>query len=355
MFSAESLRRRTTEMVALLAVLAAAAACSTGTTNSSSDGTKHYTLSVGLTGAAAAEADVFIAEAEGYFAAENLTVNVQVVGSTVAAEVAAGDINVALVGATSALAPTAQGHPMKIFYSALPGELGANVLVRSGSPFKSLMDLSGKKVAVLGVGTASYGDGVSYSNYVASHGGKPFQLVPATSAAALVSELISGQVDAELGETDEYASYIDSHRIRVLASGTSAVVKKNIMPSDILGASYMTLASFASSNGPALTAFVIGLRKADHFLQTQSAKVIAQALKKSSQFGNVSESSLEQQIPFARPFYAPTAGEITMQGWKDSLAEFGTWGLQNVDVKSALYSYGNMIDMTFWKTAASGT
>lgn len=346
-------KARPAVMAGLLALVAAAGTVGVaGTAGAASSSGKHYKLTVALTGAAVAEADVYIAKERGYFQKQGLTVTISVAGSTVATDVAAGQYDIGLIGASSTLPPTAQGHPMSIVYNPIPVSLGSTLVVKYNSPYKTLMDMSGQKVAVLGVGSANYGSAVSFSKYIVAHGGKPLVLVPATSDQAGVDEVISGQVAGTFGEADDRVPYLKAKQVRILVNGSSKLAEK-ITPLQLVGASYFGLKSTVKANAKAVTALVAGLRKADTWMKTASPTAIANTLVAASTlYAQTGKAALIAEIPYDKPFFSPSNGFVTKSAWNASLKAFGTWGLQTITVKTPKFSYQNMVNMSYWKAAS---
>ena len=340
-------------VAALLPVFALA--CSSGSTSTTgaagASASPHYSLSVALTGAAMAEADVYIAQQRGYFKQHNLSVSISVVGSTVATDVAAGQYDIGLIGASSTLSPTAAGDAMSIVYNPIPVSLGSTLVVKYDSPYKTLMDMSGQKVAVLGVGSANYGSAVSFSKYIVAHGGKPLVLVPATSDQASVSEVISGEVAGAFGEADDRVSYMSAKQVRILVNGSSPLAEQ-ITPLQLVGASYFGLKSTVQANKQAVTALVAGLRQADTWLKTASPTDIADTLVAAAPaYAQTGKDVLIAQVPYDKPFFSPTNGLVTQAAWAASLSAYGTWGLQNITITDPAFSYQSVIDMSYWNAA----
>lgn len=355
-----SQRRRNKGVAAVTAAAAASmivAACggSSNGTSLSSQGSAAKKLPVfvlGQTLVSPTSADLWVALANGYFTKAGVDVQVKVQGATATTDAAAGRDDIVQSGVTGSFSPRLKGHPTQVIYEVSPGLSTTGVIVSAKSPYKTVMDLSGKSVTVLGVGTSTYGAAVSYSKYIVSHGGKALKIIPASEASQQTNSVVSGSAAASVGLLDIFGPAIAANKVRVLEPAAGDLAR-SLFPSDIVNIGYWGLESNLAQKKTATTAFVAGLRMADQWLQTASDAQVAQALKKTSFFDNFTEQQIEQDLKYDRPFFTTNQGFISQQAWDASLKEFGTWGMNGVDVNSSELSYDSIVNMSYWNSATS--
>ncbi|HEY1628182.1 MAG TPA: ABC transporter substrate-binding protein [Streptosporangiaceae bacterium] len=299
-------------------------------------------------------AAILIAQQNGYFKDAGVNVNVEVVGSVLTTtDVAAGRVDLAVTGATSSFPPALQGHATEIVDELVPDSAFTSILVPYNSPIKSLMDLSGKKITVVGVGSATYGAVLAYSNYVTSHGGKPITPVPVTDATAQVSQVLSGQATAAIGLLDTYASYLGDNKVRVLNLGVDQASQAALNPSDVVGSVFWGLQTKIGSDSVGVSRFVAGIRRADTWLDHASASQIASVLAGSPVIPASERASISAQVPYDKPLYSASDGYISAADWKTSLSAYASWHLPNINVNDDRLSYANHVNMDFWNKATS--
>ena len=128
----------------------------------------------------------------------------------------ANAVDIGVVGAPPPIFAQAAGTPIVYVASSLPNGKGQVILVKKDSPFRTLADLKGKKVAV-GKGTAGHylivkvleSAGLTLKDI------QPVYLLPPEARAAFEG----GNVDAWVTSDPRYAEVERTGKIRVLASG----------------------------------------------------------------------------------------------------------------------------------------
>lgn len=318
--------------------------------SSSAAGTGSMKLVVDETLVGPGAADVFVADEKGYFKDLGLDVSIQLKGSTAGTEVAAGHADVTSTGATGSFAPAAEGHPTKVIYELTNGPVTNAIMVGSKSKAKDIMGLSGAKVAVLGVGTSTYGAAGAYSKYIEAHGGKALQTVPVTSSDQQTADVVSGVTEASIGQEDIFQPSIAAGQVRVLLPSSASLVNQ-LFPPDMVNTAYWTLASTLQKKKAAFTAFATGLREADDWLKTATPQQIDAVLVKSPLFNSWKPDALLAATKIDQTAFPAQDGFISEAAWNKSLAVYKTYGLDNVNVDSSTFSYANHVDMSFWNAA----
>lgn len=293
-------------------------------------------------------AHVFLAQAKGYFDDAGVKVNVKNAGANVLSSLTSGQSDLVMFGAGLSLVPAQAGKPTNIIYSFLGNGNAAAVAVGANSDVKSLADLSGKRVGVLGTGGSSFGFGTIYSKYVVDHGGQAFKTVSVGDLPSLVNSLVSGRIDAVVGTGSWFAQAISQHKARLLLDPTDPNVRKQFIgDGNFMEAGVFGLKDNLASKHDAVVRFIKAIKRANDDLQSESPQTIADTLRKLPEFKAVSAGDLATSAKYNKSFWAPTDGVIDQQNWTDSLKIYGTWNLPNINVKSPDFAYDKMIDPSF--------
>lgn len=309
------------------------------------------TVTVGLTGQDAIFADVALAQQEGYF--KQAKVNVQLLNQEASATTngSAGRVDLVGSGTPSSLPPAVNGRPVSIVYEYISGDGDAGLVVAANSPYKSVMDLSGKRVITKGAGSGSYGAAQKWSAYIVAHGGKPLQIVPVASTGSMDAELLSGQVQAGAGSLTQYTGPLSQHKAKLLVSPSSALAY-SVFPKTMVGNVYWGLASVVQKNKTGITRALSAIRKADQYINSHSVAQVAKALEASAYLKGLDAGDITAGVQADKPFYAKSLGMITSQAWTTTLSAYKDFGL-TVNLKSPALGYGSMVDMSYLNPQSS--
>ena len=280
-------RRHVVAAAFVAASLVAVAACSSSsssgqaTTQSSGTGSSAASpLTVALGAVSAEAAAVYIAQVEGYFAKEGVTVNVELQpGAEASTDVLAGRADIAFTGATSALAPAVKGKQTQFIFATIMGPGNASLLVTANSKYNSLQSLSGQQVSTQGVSGASWGETQALSHYNATHGGSAFNVVPLGSSSLQADAVIAGRNAAAGGGPDLFGAQIAAGKMKVLV-GPDSVVIKSLFPSDLLASGLWGLASDFQAKSQSVTKFLTALLMANDYINTHSVSQVAAVMAK---------------------------------------------------------------------------
>lgn len=304
------------------------------------------------------DADIYVAQTLGFFAKAGVNVNVVDFGATATTAVVAGKADLVPSGLSSALSPIDEGKGAEAVYALQNGFSGSGVYVAYNSPYKSVLDLSGKNIVSIGAGTASYGTGKAWSNYIVAHGGKAANVIPAANSGAKNSLLLSGRAAATVGQADQVMSLVAQKKIRFLVDPKSALAQSVFGPingpaaSTTLGIWGMT--SWISTHEDALTRFLAGVREGDLWLQQHSVSAAAAEIAKFPEYKSADQtvadiaSAWEQD----KPFQARTLGVISSQAWQQTLNQFKVFDLP-FSVTGSKFSYSSVVDMAPLTAAAA--
>jgi ABC-type nitrate/sulfonate/bicarbonate transport system substrate-binding protein len=347
-------RIATLALVGIVAItLAGCSSTSSPATSSSSPKAGPLpTLSVGTAAPLTNFADVYVAEQKGYFKDAGVNVTIQSgVGAAGLNSIVSGQLDLLMFGTGQALIPAARGIQTKIVYNQIGAGEGATIAVAYDSPYKTVSDLSGKSVAVLGVGGSSYGWGEYFSHYSASHGGAAYNVVQSPSTTDQVNGVLSGHFDALVSTASLLSSQVASKQVRLLVNPATASAKKYI------GSQYAEDVTFGveknlKGKGVAISRFVAGMQAADKWMLSSTPAQIAKVLKTSSAFDGQTLATVTVGAAYDKHFFAPSLGKISSKLWTSTLKQMAFWGLPNVNLKAATYSYAQRVDMSYLNAAA---
>jgi ABC-type nitrate/sulfonate/bicarbonate transport system substrate-binding protein len=360
-------RRYLTRLAALTAAavsILAAASCSSAASpgeSSSPAGTGPASggtlkLTVGQPNPSAGNSDYYWALERGIFTRLGLDVSTVTQGAVETTNLSTGQMVVGLFGTTGMFSAVDSGRHMNIVFDENTGASTGAIFVKASSPYKTIMSLSGQKIASIGTNGAGYGAAASYSRYIVAHGGKPLTIVVEASGPALLAALQSGQVAAATNQ-EVFGAQVSKGLLRHVI-GASNPLAERIVGQDIAAASYFGLASTLAANKTAITRFVAGLRIANLQIDKASNGQIASVLAKNPSFAPsvISTADLEAEIAAQRPFFARDDGRITSGLWSKSLTAFKNWGLSlngsSINLTDSKFSYGNTVDISYWNAAA---
>ncbi len=196
---------------ATLAALAALTACGGGDSSSSSDGASGAggTLDLAIPSAVFAPkeevATYAVGDAEGYFAAEKLEVDVLNTDGSVAAvqAVASGSADIAAADVGAILAAREKGVPVKAI-GGLVRNWPWRMAVRPDSEISEPADLEGKRIGVISLASGSAIYARAYAADAGLDPAKDVDLLPVGVGAQALSALEEGKVDVLALYTQAY-------------------------------------------------------------------------------------------------------------------------------------------------------
>lgn len=161
------------------------------------------------------------AEAEGFFRAENLDVDLTYAqgGAETAQALATGGADVAVgVGILSVIAAYGRGAPIRIISNGKRGARDTFWYVRQDSPIKTIQDLDGRVLVYSRPGSTSH---LLAQALARAHGIKP-RLVSVGDMASSRTQLMSGQVDTAWMTFPNKYDLVLRGETRAIATGDDA-------------------------------------------------------------------------------------------------------------------------------------
>jgi ABC-type nitrate/sulfonate/bicarbonate transport system substrate-binding protein len=342
-----------------ITIALAAAACgssSSGTSSSGGSAAKAgpINLTVGIPNPGAQNDDYYLA-LEGNIFTRLGTVTE---GATETTALSTGTMVVGNFGTTGMFSAVASGRKMQVVYAEGTGASTGAIYVKASSPYKTIMSLAGQKAGSIGTNGQGYGAVASYSHYIASHGGKPLQIIVEANPDGLLAALESGQIAAAMDNvTSAFSSAVTAGKLRQITSPTDPLVEQILGGKNVAAASFFGLSSALSSNRTALTRFVAGLRIARMETDKGTTAQIAAVMARNPSFASsvVTAKDLQTALAAQRPFDGVSDGFVSSALWGNSLKAFSNWGLNlngtALDLTQPGFSYGSAINMTYWNAA----
>ena len=162
-----------------------------------------------------------LGEQQGYFKAEKIKLDITWTDGGSDAQQAiitgAGDI-VIQTGTLGVLSAYEKGAPIRIIGAAMTGSGGLYWYVPKASPIKSFKDANGKTMAFSRPGSST--DLVSAS--LAKHFGVNVKRIPGGSPTAVLTQVMSGQIDLGWASAPVFLDKIADGEIRVVVQGDEA-------------------------------------------------------------------------------------------------------------------------------------
>jgi ABC-type nitrate/sulfonate/bicarbonate transport system substrate-binding protein len=312
-------------------------------------------LEVGIAVANPNTASLIWAKETGIFDRLGLDVTIRVSRTMTSTEASTGRLVLGMAGSTVIFPAISEGRAMKIVTALASGNASAFVTVLANAPYKSLEDLSGGTVSVIGSTGPGYGGAKAYSDYIVSKGGKPLKILSYREPSAAAAALVAGNIQATVG-SPVYGEQIAAGRFRMLLDANAPEARRltgEVVPNVVFFGLDETLAK----NREAVTRFVAGLRVARRALAKVSDEKVAEVMGKDENFAPsvIKPALLAEQVRLGRPFFATEEGFISPATWKTGLATFANWDIQVAsgiaDLADPRFGYERAIDMSYWNAA----
>jgi ABC-type nitrate/sulfonate/bicarbonate transport system substrate-binding protein len=295
-------------------------------------------------------AAAFVAKANGYFSDAGVDAKLLTnTGANTLTFLTSKRADLVMLGASAALVLPPKGVSTSIVYSFLGGGEAGNVGITADSGISDIMELSGKRVGTQGTGNASWGWANLFSDYVESHGGKAFTIVPLANLPSLLGTLKAGRVEAGVGAP----SWFLGSDFKLLVDNADPPPElEGLVSAETMEAGIFGLTENLTSRREAVTRFLKGIRRADAWLKQASSKEVAETLHSLPEFASQTPEALEATVDVERPYWSPTQGVISQELWERSLENYGAWGTPGVDVTDPINSYEKRVDMSYLDAAS---
>ncbi|MGE0747338.1 MAG: ABC transporter substrate-binding protein [Rhodospirillales bacterium] len=170
---------------------------------------------------------LYIAEQEGYYAAENIepTITLGRGGAESLQVVVTGSADMVWgPGVLSVISAYAKGAPVKIIANAAYGARETFWIVKADSPIKSIKDLDGKVLAYSAAGSLTH----LLAQTIAKDLGVKPKLVATGNMSSSRTQMMSGQTDTAWSAFPAGLSMVKAGEARIIGTGNDAVSLRNL-------------------------------------------------------------------------------------------------------------------------------
>jgi ABC-type nitrate/sulfonate/bicarbonate transport system substrate-binding protein len=348
-------KARVTTHVAIVVIAAGLlAACSSGggSKGSSSDTTKVESITV-AGNAPTFTAAIYVAEENGYFAAQHVKVTVlDNQGPNVPTLVVSGKADIG-IGAAAAepILLSAKGQHVSEIYGEGGGGLSGALVVSPGTTLDQLKSKQGCKIGTYPQGTSAYGYAVIYQ--------KSLPLTNCTfsifqSAPLQIAALTGGSVDAIIGSPSNFSATVDAGKAEFLINPSKAADRSKYAPNPPAWESAdFGIVSNLTKKRTAVQSFFAGYQQGKDWIRKNGPAAAAAIVVKYPAAKAYTVAQLTSTLTTNAPFNdIPTAtGQITEESWNTSLKFFSSFGLPDYDASNPDYTYSKLVDMSFLKSS----
>jgi NitT/TauT family transport system substrate-binding protein len=339
-------------MAGALAACSSSGGSNSGATGSTASGQSEPTITIALAATGSPFSPVYVAQALGYFTKQGVNVNViNNAASTGVALMASGKADLMAIGPGPVFSLNQQGKHTAIIYNIYSGGAGA-VEIAANSKATSLADLSGERVGTLGIGGSSYGYAAVYSQYVATHGGKPFNIVSYGTQSLLISALLTGQISAAVDSASWFASEISGNKASLLVNTLSPGWASTYnIPAGVSDGAIFGLSSDLSAKQGAIVKFLKAVVQGAQYVNSHTPAQTAATMKKLSAFSTETLAEVTADVTDNQHFVGVDQGKINSSTWAQQLKIYALWGMKGVNVTESEFPYSQLVNMTYLNQA----
>ena len=348
--------------VALVAALAiAAVACggesSSDSSDSGSDG-ETLSLSVALAGQNT-DHITYVAEAKGYFAEQNLEVEVfPELGANSTNLAVAGRVDVAGFGIDMPVVVSAQGREAQAIYGTQGGG-GASAFVSDPQVVATLEDVSNLnpcRISTFPAGTAAYG----YTKTFIAEINSDCEIVPMADVAAMIGSLESGRTQIANGSPVHFGSLVAENKATYLVNPFDDTELWRTILGEEPGpeAGLWGMKDRLEEKHDALVRYFVAMSKAREFaIDPANTEELLDIYLETDSFSTWDRDVLERDVVRSvQRFYSDVWGRgdgwISPEIWENRLEAFEWAELPDFDdPNSPTFSYENVVNMTFLEEA----
>ncbi len=304
-------------------------------------------LTVALTALDNSLMQVYLTRQLGYFAEENLDVDIAVVGSNAITQLVSGQADLSISGTSGALVPVARGQETTIIYANTNGRAAGFVV--GANSVKTLADC--KRMATQGVGTAT----AAYAAYLKNATRATYDVVPMGDYPIITATISSGGVDCAVGSLGVFASLLAGGRARLLVDQRDpSTIPRGAETSDVITGAVFGMKKNLQNKRDAITRFLRAYKKTAKYMYSKNAEELTNALHGVSDFAPQSIDLLKKQVGdnLNLRIFAPADGVFDAPAWVKTATYFKNGGISSIDLNSPLFSYAARVDMSYYHDAA---
>ncbi len=316
-------------------------------------GREQATLRVAYPGFAPTSMLTYIAQDQGFFERENLTVEISDgQGANVTTLLVSGRADFAQAGPDTPLNLSEQGKQTSIVYGLGGGGLAGFMV---GSPktagdLEQLRSLDACRMATFAEGTPSNGYARVYSEQLGLH----CDIVPFADVPSAVAALAGGRADAVVASYGTLATAIGEGKAKILIDTRDPDVRARYIQEPFLEAVEFGVEANLRRKRDAVVRYVKALGRARAWAEEHSDAEIADLLAGfGGGFAQTDRSLLTDQVAALRQ-YMPIGnddGGISEEQWRAALAGMSERGVLPGSPEDEAVSYERNVDMSFYDEA----
>ncbi len=296
--------------------------------------------------------ELFVADQLGFFDELGLDVDIQNNGTNFATVLLGGRADLAVSSPPGAFAPVEQGKDT-VVVGELTRSLPLGLIVKQDSPFKTLEDLSGKRMVTFSPGTGFFGISTVTSDFVKEATGKGITLTQGSSTSGdFSSQVASGSVDSAYANPEGAVPFLKANRVRWLLEPGSDKLDE-LLPNDLVGYSLYGLRDRVASKKDAIARLLAGVRRGNAWVRDHSDEELTEVLSNVPGFDAFKPDDLLEAVRYGRKYLPMDDGKITAERWdKVSVPVWESWQT-GVDVTGADFSFEKRVDMSYFEASES--
>ena len=306
-------------------------------------------LTIGIVSSDPSYGAPFIGQDKGYFADQNLEINVTNIGVNGIPALVSGQIDVLMSGSASAFVLAGQGKAPAILYANSAGSIASFVIAKNS--INNIKDCN--SMATSSPGTAAYG----WAAFLKKEFNAKFRIETTPNADLQAAGVSAGRYDCATGTYGTFAPLINNGKIHLILDPSKPETLPATYPKSVIAGVVLVNKSSVESKKAALTAFVRGMVQANTYIKTLQPTEIQSMLSKHEQFVTSMKSpTAVDGITRTLTFLAPCNGFVPESAWTEETDWIAGSGLKiSGAVTDEKYSYNTLVDMSLYKANAENT
>jgi hypothetical protein len=320
------------------------------------------TLNIAVNAPSVTYAQLLVAQADGLFAKNCLTANVNwSVATSIPATLAAGQYDIGISTITTPMSMLLSGKQTELIYNLNNNPMPAII---TGKQYKTIADVQGIKgctIFALSPGSVVYAQTVQLTKTIFTNCGVTAASTGVTALPEVNEAVSSGHFPVGVSIYQFVEPSVSANQVNLLVNPLKPTAQlTNIFHPD----TFPVLAAFGlpsdlSGKQAAVTDFAKAMDQALPIIQSSSPSALAAlTLSKISAFQGQTTSSLTVGWEQAKLLLeaGPPVGSISAAQWKTVLAQVPTWGVTGISastVTNPAFDYSKFVNMSYVQAASS--
>jgi ABC-type nitrate/sulfonate/bicarbonate transport system substrate-binding protein len=298
-------------------------------------------LSVGLGGPDASAAPLYVAYQKGWFKQEGVDVSINNTMGNTLNSVVAGQSDIAECCIAATLVATNQGKPMSLITAVVGGGEVGLMVGTVDSPSKCTRMSTGFPGGTVLMWTMRYQKLLKAK----------WDIIQNQDPSQIPNLVISGQANCAVLTSTIAAAGLNAGKFHVLIDPSKPSTLPPGFPQGILEVAFWGAPAHLKAEKTAVTAFLRAWLKAVAFIKQAPPEQVATILRENPDWKTLSQEQVIFSVQDVKPYLAPRSGYITTSSWPDWLDFIKEAGETFVDPADPKFSYKNMVDMSYYRSA----